>query len=425
MDEIIIIDDAIVGKRASSHRLRPLKEDEPVPKKRRLDTFPNESTQNSQALSNQITMINTSDKSSNSLRVQSLKTRTTSSIPTAASQDYLSDATVASFGIATRSASRNDEIKINKTSKATESDDEVIILSKAEVCLEDRKVPARLSKRKASPMSSNKKRPAEKRDRKKRQGNLKRADEDNADSPRKLCFLDPEELNTTSTKPIETMKHSADKMNKKQRNGTLKRAKEDDMVIDLTKSWESLDFIDPDDLDPVSLQLEAKRKAAEALGAAKARELEEQFRKEEEQAANARELHRAAMLETPTGKAWKFVEGVITIYNKLSSLALTNASADFIKPVATDDIVILTERMLVKQEEFRKAGKPCVIDLGFHYTQPENLQSIQAGGLMTKQERDSNKIRARHNGSALGDGVYTAQTVSYAWFSFLACNAIG
>ena len=48
------------------------------------------------------------------------------------------------------------------------------------------------------------------------------------------------------------------------------------------------------------------------------------------------------------------------------------------------------------------------VDIGYHWTRQENLDSIQTDGLLTKAERDSLGIAAHYNGSAYGDGVYTA-----------------
>lgn len=155
-------------------------------------------------------------------------------------------------------------------------------------------------------------------------------------------------------------------------------------------------------------QARKKRKADEASDEALARKLAAKFRQEEENAKAVLASHKSDMLKTSTGKAWTFVEGVLDVYERLSKEIQSNASPDFIKPIAKDDIVALTERMIEKQEEFRAEGKPCLIDLGFHYTQAANLASIQTGGLLTKQERDAQKVKAQHNGSAFGDGIYTA-----------------
>jgi deltex-like protein len=130
------------------------------------------------------------------------------------------------------------------------------------------------------------------------------------------------------------------------------------------------------------------------------------------------QVEAARMIKTPTGKAWKFVEGVLKIHARMIGSTQDPAAAAFIQPVAVDDIVALTERLLQHQEIFYEASKPFQVDLGYHYTQPENLQKIQAGGLLTKQERAEQKVEAKYNGSVWGDGVYTADH-AYSFMSQL------
>ena len=195
-----------------------------------------------------------------------------------------------------------------------------------------------------------------------------------------------------------------------------------DDVIDLTDSAEKCQPMTQEDKDAAyartlsvgSMQGKAK-KDAEARDEKAARALAARFKQEEQEAAKAQIAHQAAMLETSTGKAFTFVEGVLAVHERLAVDLKDKASPDFIKPIAKDDIVALTEKLLLKQEEFRTAGKSYGIDLGYHYTQETYLQSIQTGGLLTKQERDSLSITAAHNGSALGDGIYTANGPFDTW----------
>ncbi|KAL7561648.1 hypothetical protein ACA910_018539 [Epithemia clementina (nom. ined.)] len=73
-----------------------------------------------------------------------------------------------------------------------------------------------------------------------------------------------------------------------------------------------------------------------------------------------------------------------------------------------DDMVPMAEHLIALQERFETDGKPVHVDIGFHWTQPNNLSRIQTDGLLTKAERDARNIAANFNGSALGDGIYTA-----------------
>jgi hypothetical protein len=63
---------------------------------------------------------------------------------------------------------------------------------------------------------------------------------------------------------------------------------------------------------------------------------------------------------------------------------------------------------LEKQEEFRRAGKPVVVDLGYHYTDKSNMENIRAGGLMIRKEQKKKHIKVdRKHASFFGNGVYT------------------
>ena len=76
-------------------------------------------------------------------------------------------------------------------------------------------------------------------------------------------------------------------------------------------------------------------------------------------------------------------------------------------------MVFTTERLLQAQEKFRSEGRPFSVDIGYHYTQSANLDRIQTDGLLSRPERKANKIKSKHNGSAYGEGIYTARDVSF------------
>ena len=88
-------------------------------------------------------------------------------------------------------------------------------------------------------------------------------------------------------------------------------------------------------------------------------------------------------------------------------------TANGIKTLDLDKIVLLVERMLNAQEEFRNGGKPWQIDVGFHYTDPGSLQSIETLGLLNRKERKSHGIAVPHNGSKYGEGVYTSDPQAF------------
>jgi deltex len=115
----------------------------------------------------------------------------------------------------------------------------------------------------------------------------------------------------------------------------------------------------------------------------------------------------AFMQATTTGKAWKFVEKVLAMVERLYKE--DPASAGIVQSVAVDDMVFTAERLLAAQEEFREAGKPTLVDLGYHYTRKENLGSIQTNGLMNMEERNAKSINPiQNNGASYGHGIYCA-----------------
>jgi hypothetical protein len=114
-----------------------------------------------------------------------------------------------------------------------------------------------------------------------------------------------------------------------------------------------------------------------------------------------------AMATFKKGRAWKFVQEVVELHKCLSEEATQVSLDSFLAPVATDDIVSLTEDLIETQTEFRQANKPFEADIGYHYTKQENMRRIKADGLMSRSDRRSLGIRAAYNGSSYGDGVYT------------------
>ena len=117
---------------------------------------------------------------------------------------------------------------------------------------------------------------------------------------------------------------------------------------------------------------------------------------------------RLAMNETIMGKSIVFVERIIEV---VSSLSTSNEflNAMDVKPVAKDDMVFILERMLNTQATYQALGYMSHVDTGFHYTSEGNMAHIRTNGLMSKHERSSQQIEAaRNNGSAYGDGIYTA-----------------
>jgi hypothetical protein len=80
----------------------------------------------------------------------------------------------------------------------------------------------------------------------------------------------------------------------------------------------------------------------------------------------------AAMQETITGKAWKFVEQVRQIQfenEPIFEFATVCRSMD--------DMVYMAERMLDMQDIFCIEGKPVEVEICNHYTRNANLERIR------------------------------------------------
>ncbi|KAL7572669.1 hypothetical protein ACA910_010413 [Epithemia clementina (nom. ined.)] len=108
---------------------------------------------------------------------------------------------------------------------------------------------------------------------------------------------------------------------------------------------------------------------------------------------------------SPVGRAWKLVERVVKLQQEFVSA--TTGKFSF-KAVAVDDMVPMAETLIATQEQYQSNGTPDQVDIGYHWTLSANLARIQTDGLLTKEERMLRNIEAPYNGSAMGDGIYTA-----------------
>ena len=117
------------------------------------------------------------------------------------------------------------------------------------------------------------------------------------------------------------------------------------------------------------------------------------------------------MFSTRTGLAYKLVE---KITEEAHSLKKEHGDKG-ISVVAVDDMVFMTEKMLICQETFRDDNKNANVDIGFHFTSEAVLKHIQRDGLMTMEDREANpklnpQEASRKHGLVFGDGVYTGNT---------------
>jgi hypothetical protein len=121
--------------------------------------------------------------------------------------------------------------------------------------------------------------------------------------------------------------------------------------------------------------------------------------------------HEVRLMQSPVGVAWKLVERFILLWhakprwNGILSL------------LSRDDMVAMAEKLVLLLHHWKSQSSQADrligrwnVDVGFHWTRLENLESIREGGLLTKMERDQSGISAHYHGSSFGDGVYTASS---------------
>ena len=125
-----------------------------------------------------------------------------------------------------------------------------------------------------------------------------------------------------------------------------------------------------------------------------------------------------AMDETPTGKAWNFVSKIIAFQQDMLQKQDANMNANNFRVVNQDDMVFLAERVFQAQQEFLLAGKPFHVDIGYHYTYRNNMDSgVRTDGLLTHAERREKNIQSNFNGATFGDGIYTCSN-AFSYHAF-------
>ena len=84
-------------------------------------------------------------------------------------------------------------------------------------------------------------------------------------------------------------------------------------------------------------------------------------------------------------------------------------AVDEIKPFDVNSMFRTGLRFAKTQQTFRLAGKNTQVDIGYHYTENQNMDCIREHGLLSKRERETRGIKSyNYNGSTWGDGIYTA-----------------
>lgn len=112
--------------------------------------------------------------------------------------------------------------------------------------------------------------------------------------------------------------------------------------------------------------------------------------------------------ESITEKAFHFVEELLQVVQTVQA-GFPHSIASHTAAVAKDDLFCLTRRLLQTQHEFALAGKPCNVNVGFHFTRHQNMAKIRENGLLARRDCTAqNNLPFQLHGASLGDGVYTA-----------------
>jgi hypothetical protein len=145
----------------------------------------------------------------------------------------------------------------------------------------------------------------------------------------------------------------------------------------------------------------------------------EHFGKDQFSQADQKEMDVRSMMQFPTTRnAWMIASQVSSIIHESEGQEETHPSQNTryddddeiwgLQTLAQEDLFFLAQALMRLQADFRQAGKPTRVDLGFHYTKQENLSRIRTNGLVTKADRESRNIIPKiWNGSSYGGGVYT------------------
>jgi hypothetical protein len=144
----------------------------------------------------------------------------------------------------------------------------------------------------------------------------------------------------------------------------------------------------------------------------------------EEQAKTKRKRKEMSDMKNSTaGKAVLLVDKVIQLVERLQDsprkkkMNPESKNDDVIEPVGKDDAVYLAEKMLARQEEFKQAGVPTHVSIGYHYTRQKNLEIIRTDGLLTVEDRKATNNKNTKNVAVFGNGIYTA-TNPHAFIHF-------
>jgi hypothetical protein len=108
-------------------------------------------------------------------------------------------------------------------------------------------------------------------------------------------------------------------------------------------------------------------------------------------------------------QSWRFVERILDIHHELQLEFPFVLSPDSVAPVGIEEMAHRAERFFCLRQEFANENNPINVDVGYHYTKPENLSSIVRFGLLGRTELARSDIAPKLTGTNCGTGVYVAK----------------
>jgi hypothetical protein len=117
------------------------------------------------------------------------------------------------------------------------------------------------------------------------------------------------------------------------------------------------------------------------------------------------------MAQSTDGKAVLAVQEVFALVDSTRKHAKKKNEShlvNYIAAVTREDMFHFAKAMLELQQDFLQKNINGYIDVGYHYTSNKYLKNIRHHGLLTRKDRDSQKVQSASHGSVFGDGIYTA-----------------
>jgi hypothetical protein len=108
-------------------------------------------------------------------------------------------------------------------------------------------------------------------------------------------------------------------------------------------------------------------------------------------------------------QSWRFVERTLDIHHELQQEFPFALPVDSVAPVGIEEMARNAQQFFGLREQFANENMPIDVDVGYHYTKLENLNSIVRFGLLGRTEHDQRDIAPKLTGSNCGTGIYVAK----------------